>query len=175
VLKLHLSFAAATVLGLGAPALATTAQGQSARAPAPQAAPTRAALTKNIDASFKANDTNGDGVLSAAELAAAEGKGMQQRLKAVRAKMDAEFTKLDTNKDGVLSREEFMAAAPQTAGTPNGAALVSQLDKNKDGKVTSDEFRAPILARFDKMDTNHDGVLSATERQAAQAQAQQKR
>ena len=89
-----------------------------------------------------------------------------------KAGQEARFKELDTNKDGVLSREEFMAAAPQTAGTPNGAALVSQLDKNKDGKVTADEFRAPILARFDKMDTNHDGVLSATERQAAQAQAQ---
>ena len=85
------------------------------------------------------------------------------------------FALIDTNKDGQLSKVEFMAAAPQTAGTPNGAALLTQLDKNKDGKITPDEYEAPVLARFDALDTNHDGTLSATERQAAAAQAQRKR
>lgn len=156
-------FAGLVALGLAVPAT-------SAQAPASQTLPTRATLVKSADANFKAADTNGDGVLSAAELTAAETKGLQQRLAAVRARLDAEFTKLDTNKDGQLSRAEFMAAAPQSASTPNGAALLAQLDKNKDGKVTPDEFRAPVLARFDAIDTNHDGTISATERQAAQAQ-----
>ena len=63
-----------------------------------------------------------------------------------------------------------MAAAPTTSSqAPNGAALLSQLDKNKDGKVSVDEYRAPILSRFDAVDTNHDGTISPTERQAAQA------
>jgi Ca2+-binding EF-hand superfamily protein len=169
VFKRHLPFAAVIGLSLGAPALGTAALAQPAAKPA-GTAPTRAALAKNIDANFKAVDTNGDGVLSAAELTAAESKGMQQRLTAVRAKIEAEFGKLDTNKDGMLSKAEFMAAAPQSAGNPNGAALLTQLDKNKDGKVTPDEYRAPVLARFDKIDTNHDGVISPTERQAVQAQ-----
>jgi Ca2+-binding EF-hand superfamily protein len=151
-------------------AIAVAAPAASAPAPAAQTIPTRAALGKNIDANFKAIDTNGDGVLSAAELTAAETKGLQQRLGAARARLDGEFTKLDTNKDGQLSRAEFMAAAPQNAGNPNGAALLAQLDKNKDGKVTVDEYRAPVMARFDSVDTNHDGTISATERQAAQAQ-----
>jgi hypothetical protein len=61
-----------------------------------------------------------------------------------------------------------MAAAPQSAGSPpNGAAILAQLDKNKDGKVTADEYRGPVLARFDSIDTNHDGVLSDAERKAA--------
>jgi Ca2+-binding EF-hand superfamily protein len=163
VFNLAVPIAGLVALGLAVPAI-------SAPAPAPQTLPTRAALTKSADANFKAIDTNGDGVLSAAELTAAETKGLQQRLTAVRARLDTEFTKLDTNKDGQLSRTEFMAAAPQTTGTPNGATLLTQLDKNKDGKITPDEYRAPILSRFDSIDTNHDGTISATERQAAQAQ-----
>ena len=116
----------------------------------------------------KVIDTNGDGTLSAAEIQAAEAKVQQQRIVALRGRVDAEFTKLDTNKDGVLSKAEFMAAAPQaSAATPNGAAIVAQLDKNKDGKVTVDEYRAPVLVRFDALDKNHDGTLSAAERQAA--------
>jgi hypothetical protein len=47
--------------------------------------------------------------------------------------------------------------------------MIAGLDSNKDGKVTLDEYRAPMLARFDGMDSNHDGTLSTAERQAAEA------
>jgi Ca2+-binding EF-hand superfamily protein len=170
--KAYLSLTAAIAVGIAAPAFATAAP---APAPKPaaqgaQVAPTRAAIIKNMDSTFKQLDTNGDGSLSQAEIAAAEAKTQQQRVGVLRSRMDAEFTKLDTNKDGQLSKAEFMAAAPQKpAAAPNGANLLGQLDKNKDGKVTPDEYRAPILSRFDRADTNHDGTLSATERQAAQA------
>ena len=134
----------------------------------PQQAPTRANAIKGLDANFKTVDTNGDGNLSSTELAAAEGKVQQRRIAARRAQHEAGFTKLDTNKDGSLSKAEFMAAAPTaSSAAPNGASLVTQLDKNKDGKVTVDEYRAPVLATFDRADTNKDGVLSDAERKAA--------
>jgi Skp family chaperone for outer membrane proteins len=172
--KVYLSIAAAALLGAAVPALATAAPAPAARGATPaagaQQVPTRAALLKNLDTNFKAVDANGDGVLSQPELAAAEAKGQQQRLTQIRNRVDAEFTKLDTNKDGMLSKAEFMAAAPSSAGAaPNGSNILAQLDKNKDGKISADEYRAPVLSRFDRMDTNHDGTLSATERQAAQA------
>jgi hypothetical protein len=161
----YLPLAGLIVLGAAVPALATAAQPAK---PAAQA-PTRTALINAMQANFKTIDTNGDGTLSAAELQAAEGKVQQQRIAQLRARVDGEFTKLDTNKDGQLSKAEFMAAAPTTpTSPPNGAALLSQLDKNKDGKVSIDEYRAPILSRFDAVDTNHDGTVSQTERQAAQ-------
>jgi Ca2+-binding EF-hand superfamily protein len=165
------SFAGLIALGLAAPGVSAATQAPKPAAQPAPTPPTRAALSKTIDTNFKAIDTNGDGSLNAAELTAAETKGLQQRLAAVRQKLEAEFTKLDTNHDGQLSKAEFMAAAPQSAGTPNGGALLTELDKNHDGKVTPDEYRAPILSRFDAIDTNHDGTISPTERAAAQAKA----
>jgi Ca2+-binding EF-hand superfamily protein len=171
----YFTYAAILALGASTPALATAAPtparpAGAQPAAAAQAPPTRAVLVKNMDANFKAIDTNGDGALSQSELAAAEAKGEQQRQGQLRTRMEGEFTKLDTNKDGQLSKAEFLAATPPASnGTPNGANILSQLDKNKDGKVTPDEYRAPVLSRFDALDTNHDGTLSATERQAAQA------
>ena len=169
----YLMLGASIAAAAAAPAFATAAPAPAPKAatPAPAAQPlTRAAMTKQIDGAFKTVDTNGDGTLSAAEIGAAELKVLQQRAGAVRSRMDAEFTKLDTNHDGQLSKVEFMAATPQGPTTaPNGAPVLARFDKNKDGKVTIDEYRAPQLATFDRLDTNHDGTISATERQAARA------
>jgi Ca2+-binding EF-hand superfamily protein len=157
------SFAALISVG-ATPAFATAAVPATAPAavkPAAAQAVTRAAVSNGRDAAFKKIDTNGDGSISAAELAAADA-GL------ARARLDAEFGKLDTNKDGQLSKVEFLAAAPQPSSLVAGMGkTIAALDKNKDGKVTADEFRAPQLAMFDRLDTNHDGVLSDAERKAA--------
>jgi EF-hand domain pair/EF hand len=164
----YVSLVAAALLGTSAPAFATTA------APAPAARPpvivkptlqamTRAEVIKGRDNAFKQIDTNGDGTISANELAAAQANLDRRR-------MDNEFTKLDTNKDGQLSKAEFLAATPAvTALVPGTSRTIAVLDKNKDGKLTPDEFRAPQMTMFDKLDTNHDGTLSPTERQAGNA------
>jgi Ca2+-binding EF-hand superfamily protein len=171
VSKAYLTICAAIAATAAAPVLAAAAAAPAKPAQSAQM-PTRAALTKSIDASFKASDTNGDGVLSVQEVSAAEAKGLKQRVGVARQRMDQEFTKLDTNKDGQLSKAEFMAAAPTAPAAPsNGANILAQLDKNKDGKVSLDEYRAPLLSRFDVMDTNHDGTISTAERQAAAAKA----
>ncbi len=166
----YLPIAGLIMVGAAVPALAAAQPAKPAAKPATtQAPPTRAGLINSMQNNFKAIDTNGDGTLSAAELQAAEGKVQQQRVAQIRTRFEADFAKLDTNKDGQLSKTEFMAAAPTASSTPpNGAALLSQLDKNKDGKVSIDEYRAPILSKFDAIDTNHDGTISQTERQAAQ-------
>ncbi len=173
------TLAASAALGAAVPAFAIAAQTTArpaAQAPRPaapaaanrQAPPTRAAMQQTLNNNFRAIDTNGDGSLNSVEMAAAQSKTQQQRIGAARTRFEAQFTRLDTNKDGTLSKVEFMAGAPPaTAGQVNGAALVTQLDKNKDGKVSADEFRAPMLASFDRADTNKDGTISQAERQAA--------
>jgi Ca2+-binding EF-hand superfamily protein len=131
---------------------------------------TRADFTSKISATFKLIDVGGHGAFTKADLQAFELKVRQQRAAAARTRFEGEFAKLDTNHDGQLSRTEFMAAAPtMPAKLPDGSDLLAQLDKNKDGKVTFDEYAAPILARFDAIDTNHDGVLSPSELKAAKA------
>jgi Ca2+-binding EF-hand superfamily protein len=169
VSKTYLTICAAiavTALPASGAAAAQAKPAQSAQIP------TRAALTKNINESFKAADTNGDGTLSVQEVSATEAKVLKQRVEVARQRMEQEFTKLDTNKDGQLSKAEFMAAAPTAPTTaPNGAKLLSELDKNKDGKLSLDEYGAPLLSRFDAVDTNHDGTISAAEREAAAAKA----
>ena len=42
-------------------------------------------------------------------------------------------------------------------------------DADHDGKVSLAEAQTAALARFDKIDTNHDGVLSDAERDAGRA------
>lgn len=172
--KFNFVLAAVAAIAASSPALATAVAAPAPAKPVakPAAKPaaqslTRAALTRQLDGTFKAVDTNGDGTLTAQEISAAELKVLQQRAGVVRGRLDAEFTKLDTNKDGQLSKAEFMAAAPAGPTTaPNGTPALAQLDKNKDGKVSLDEYRAPRLAVFDKADTNHDGTISAAEQQA---------
>jgi len=171
------AIAAATASPAFASAVAAPAAAPKAAAPAKPAAPalTRAGMTKQLDSMFKTIDANGDGTLTAGEIGAAELKVLQTRAASARSRLDTEFGKLDTNHDGQLSKPEFLAVSPAPPTTaPNGTPALTQLDKNKDGKVSLDEYRSPKLANFDKLDTNRDGTISATERQAALAQAQRR-
>jgi Ca2+-binding EF-hand superfamily protein len=171
---------AAAALGAAAPGFAAAAQtarpGATPATSAPQVAPTRAAMLKNLDTTFKSLDTNGDGTLSQAEVAVAETKGVQVRIQQMRTQAEGQFNKLDTNRDGQLSKVEFMAAAPQFPPAANGANVLAALDKNKDGKLTLDEYRTPMVTRFERLDLNKDGIISAPEQQAARtAQAATKK
>ena len=73
-----------------------------------------------------------------------------------------------TDEHNFCGRRGSAVVAPNRAPTAgNGQNLLTPLDKNRDSKVSLDEYRAPILVRFDQMDSNKDGQLSPAERQAA--------
>lgn len=154
-------------------ALGTT--GALAAAPATPSKPAAAApktmskadFTKSIDSRFTAVDTNKDGFLSKDEVAAAQAKGLENARSEQQQRLEAEFKKLDTDKNGSLSLAEFKAAAPPVKPSETPDAMIAQFDTNKDGKVSAAEYRAKPLANFDKIDSDHNGVLTAQEVAAA--------
>ncbi|WP_024303630.1 EF-hand domain-containing protein [Pseudogulbenkiania sp. MAI-1] len=110
-------------------------------------------------ARFAQADTNGDGLLSKAEVQAAL------------PRLADDFDKIDANHDGQLSRDElygFMRAHfPRRHGMRHHfQQCFAQADKNGDGQLSLEEARAgmPRLADdFAKLDLNHDGQLSRDE------------
>ncbi len=97
-------------------------------------------------AQLKQFDLDGDGKLTRDEL--------------VRA-LHIEFDKWDKDKDGVLSTEEARALNDARRKTPNGLSPV--FDWNADGHIDFKEFSNQLLALFDRLDVDSDGVLTADE------------
>ena len=71
---------------------------------------------------------------------------------------------LDSNDDGMISRDEF--TMPERRGSPD-----MRMDLNGDGEVSRDEVSRVVsdraeeaLSRFDKEDTDGNGVLTTEER-----------
>jgi Ca2+-binding EF-hand superfamily protein len=121
----------------------------------------------------------GAAVLSAPALAQQQehqghGARMQQDMTRAQAKDKADemFQRFDANHDGTLTRAEADAAL-QLAG--HGGRVLDRLFGSAQS-ITLQQAETQALAHFDAMDLNHDGTVSAAERQQARAamHAQQK-
>jgi len=99
---------------------------------------------------------------------------MQQDVTRQQAKEMADklFQRLDTNHDGTLTREEAEQAAAQFGD--RAQHMVDRLFGDAQS-ITLQQAEAQALARFDSQDLNHDGVLTAAEREQARAQRQAQR
>ncbi|WP_295196101.1 EF-hand domain-containing protein [uncultured Brevundimonas sp.] len=176
------------VIALAAAAGAATAQVPPAGATAPHQARgepnrqmTRADFVDARIARLTALDTNRDGTVSVEERAAA----MQAR-RAERA--GDRFAKLDANGDGSISRAEFDAGhaarpdrGPRAAragdreGRHGGAHHAMRGQGRERGPVVIAEASAKLGERFDKIDANRDGVISADERRAVMSAQREQR
>jgi Ca2+-binding EF-hand superfamily protein len=163
-----------TVLSIGQ---AANAQASAPAATAKPVAPaqrtfTRTEITQDINTKYQAVDANGDGAVTVSEVVAAQTKAQQVNAALYAKRVDDTFRTLDTNKDGQLSPAELKAGSPvPRLSQPDPARLVSEMDSNKDQKVSLAEFGAPMLASFDHVDTNHDGIVTPDETQKARAAA----
>lgn len=92
---------------------------------------------------------------------------------------DMLFQVLDANKDGTVTRAEadqalaqFQAARGGDNGGRRGGRMQRMIDEAfaTSQSLTLQQFESQALARFDAEDANHDGTLTAAERQQARAQ-----
>lgn len=128
---------------------------------------TRAAVIADADKGFAVADTNRDGRLSPAEVAAAAARRVDQARSGAMQQRAAAFRQMDRNRDGRLTLEEFSApVAAATLRAPPLSQIMAGLDANRDGVVTREENRGPLLRDFARLDKNRDGVLSPAERGA---------
>ena len=72
-------------------------------------------------------------------------------------RLNRNFARMDGNGDEALQASEITGAR---------AERISALDTDGDREVSREEFVKGGLARFDRIDANHDGVLTNGERRA---------
>ncbi|HEU4969816.1 hypothetical protein [Sphingomonas sp.] len=124
---------------------------------------TRAQVVAMANAHFDRMDLNKDGRLDRADR------------EAMHAKMAADmFDRTDANHDGTISRDEWNAGAAKLAamhgrGRPMMRHMAMMADADGDRAISRDEFQKRALEHFDRADANHDGTISAAEREQAHA------
>jgi Ca2+-binding EF-hand superfamily protein len=181
--KLSLLFGTVAAL-IAAPVLAAPAPGGARANPDADnnGVLTRAEVEADVTTRFAKLDANKDGKVDEGDRAAHR-----------KAKADAMFAAADTDRNGSISRAEFDAAgearqakrAERRAamaerrgggdhghgfhgkrGGRGGERLLAMVDSNGDKAVTAAEMRTAALARFDRIDANKDGQVTAEERAA---------
>jgi Ca2+-binding EF-hand superfamily protein len=102
-----------------------------------------------MDPAAAALDADGDRKISAAEL----------------AKAPALLAKLDANSDGQLSEDEMRPRGMRGRGDPREMAkhMMEEFDANGDGKLAKAELPDRMRERFDEIDADRDGFVSADE------------
>lgn len=110
-------------------------------------------------------------MVSGAAIAQDQGGGrggyMQDMTRAQAQQMaDSMFQRFDLNHDGVVTRQEADEAASQFGG--RAERMVERVFGTAQS-LTLQQFEAQQLARFDRDDANHDGVVTVAERQQARA------
>lgn len=146
-------FAAASFVALAGAAGAALAQDGPGPGQAPQGPMSR----------LWQGDANNDGVLTRQEFTAAH---------------TSQFAQADADHNGQISRDEMRQMHAEhrgehgergdhhRGGHHGGNERWAGADANNDGSITREEFLARPAAAFDRLDANHDGVISGAERPA---------
>jgi Ca2+-binding EF-hand superfamily protein len=106
---------------------------------------------------FEHADTNKDGSIARDEFLSSRAE---------------QFARLDKNSDGVLDDADLSDRAKERHADRAGK-MRQQFDANSDGKVNKDEFVSGPTPLFDKADKDGNGVLDASELEAAKAAARE--
>jgi hypothetical protein len=112
----------------------------------------------------------GAAIASTGAAAQHRGDWMQQDMTRAQAQQmaDAMFQRLDSNHDGVVTKQEAEDAAAQFGGGDRATRMIERMFGDSQS-LTLQQAETAALARFDRDDLNHDGVVTAAERQQARA------
>jgi hypothetical protein len=121
-------------------------------------------------------------VISAPAMAQGYGGGHDQTRAEAQQRADMMFQMLDANKDGTVTKAEAQQALAQFDASRGGESAgrgSGRMQRMMDEafaaspSLTLQQFEAQALARFDAADLNHDGTVTAAERQQSRAQRAQ--
>lgn len=137
----------------------------------PAASITRADTLTMANQRFDRIDTNKDGMINAAEMAAHQNTMQERRAQrmAARAAARADETATQANDAATTARREArakFAKAREEARNARAEYGFAMRDADGDGLISRDEFTAPALKRFDRADADGDGVVTPEERAA---------
>ncbi|WP_411341760.1 hypothetical protein V6U71_08075 [Sphingopyxis sp. J-6] len=150
---------------------------------------TRAEVQANAVQRFANMDANKDGKIDATDHAARRAEMQAKRFAALDANSDGSVSKAEWDQHGAdraakrAERKEKRAAAGEAGegqrdgmrghhgkrgghGMRGGRGGWMKADANGDKAITQAEFETAALARFDRLDANKDGQVTAEERQA---------
>ena len=97
------------------------------------------------------------------------GRMMQDMTRAQAQQMaDGMFQRFDSNHDGVVTRQEAEQVAAQYGAGDKAQKLIDRTF-GAEQSLTLQQFEAQALAKFDRDDANHDGIVTVAERQQARA------
>lgn len=125
----------------------------------------------------------GAAVVSTPVLAQGLGGGHDQTRAQAQQHADMIFQMMDANHDGVVTKAEAEQALAQFQASRgngdenggHGGRMQRMIDRmfGAAQSLTLQQAEAEALARFDAMDLNHDGVVTAEERQQARQERMQ--
>jgi EF-hand domain pair len=135
-------------------------------------------------------DTDSTGILSADEYAYFRDRLFDQNNVKHEAAISAEeyaahakavFADMDANSDGFLTPDEIKAAhmsmlrlmykSPHAPGLATlTQSMMTRMDTNHDGKISAQEYADAMKARFDEIDSTHEGKITKKQFEAVHFQ-----